>query len=657
MPKKLNFLLAFLIHSFFVSTANAQSNIKFGDIKTEQFKIKNYSVDSNAAAVYLFDIGSCYYEGNMVNNLRLVYTRHARIHLLNKNSFNLATIEIPLYQDGNYREEVESLKATTYNIQNGKIEEIDIDKDAIFKDNNGNITIKKFTFPAIKEGSIIEFSYKITTPSFQSVRPWLFQSNYPKLYSEYKVSIPDFYDFAILKQGYYPLSTDTVSFSFSNYTFNTNLLQTSTANYTWAAKDVPALKDETFTTTLANHILRVEFQLSAIKYPNVAVRTVLQDWYETGDELMHDESFGVALTRANSWLTDDVKTITKDATTDIEKAKKIFDYVKTKIVCISKNATMLSQPLKQTYTLGKGEVADINFLLGAMLKNAGFEVHPVLLSTRKHGKTYDAYPIMNKYNYVIMQVFISGKEYLLDASDRSYGFDILPGECYNGYARIISKQPSVIDLSADSVTEIKQTTVFVTNTGDEINAAVATTFGNIESQNIRSKLKLVKQNDFFKDLSDNYSSEMKFNNPEMESLDNADKPLTVRYDLTISTGDEKTFYINPVLSKAFKDNPFKQSERLYPVEMPYCMDNIYILNMEVPKGYTIEEIPKSAKVILNDDEGMFEYIIAAANGKIQLRSRILLKKANFDADHYSSLKDFFAFIINKQNEQIVLKKQ
>src|SRR6476620_6247438 len=127
MPQNIVCLFVLLISTFFINASTAQNNIKYGDVTADQFRIKNYSVDSNAAAVYLFDIGSCYYEGNSFNNLRLVYTRHARIHLLNKNSFGLATVEIPLYQDGTYREEIESLKATTFNIQNGKIEEINIE--------------------------------------------------------------------------------------------------------------------------------------------------------------------------------------------------------------------------------------------------------------------------------------------------------------------------------------------------------------------------------------------------------------------------------------------------------------------------------------------------------------------------------------------------
>jgi Transglutaminase-like superfamily/Domain of Unknown Function with PDB structure (DUF3857) len=657
MIKRLCLLSIFFACPFFMFFLAAQSNLKYGDITAKQFKVNSYNVDTSAGAVYLFDVGSCYYDGNHVNNLRLIYTRHTRIHLLNKKSFNLATVEIPLYQDGTYREEIENFKATTYNLQNGKIETTDIDRNAVFKDNSGNITIRKFTFPAVQEGSIIEFSYRIITPSFQSLRSWFFQGNYPKLWSEYKVSIPDFYDFAILKQGYHPFTTDSLNMTFDNYIFSDGLLQTATTNYTWAAEKIPALKEEAFTTTLANHVCKVEFQLSAIKFPNTTVKTVLRDWYETGELLANDEDFGAPLKHANNWLDADVSSITKDAATDIEKAKKIFDYVKTKFVCTGKNAVMLSQSLKQTYQSGKGQVADINILLAAMLKNAGIKVFSILLSTRTHGKAYDAYPIMSKYNYVVTGATIDGKTCLLDASDPVLGFNVLPGECYNGYARIIDKQPSVIDLSADGLSEVKQTTVFITGDKEEINASVSATFGAIESQAIRSKLKVIKENDYFKELGTRNPTEMKFSNPEIEFLNEPDMPLKINYDLILSPGDEKILYINPVLSKVFSDNPFKQSERLYPIEMPYCMDDIYILNMEIPKGYAIEEMPKSSRVVLNGNEGLFEYIIGQSNGSIQLRSRITLKKANFDAVDYKSLKDFFALIIKKQNEQIVLRKQ
>ncbi|MBA2250748.1 MAG: hypothetical protein H0W12_11230 [Chitinophagaceae bacterium] len=39
------------------------------------------------------------------------------------------------------------------------------------------------------------------------------------------------------------------------------------------------------------------------------------------------------------------------------------------------------------------------------------------------------------------------------------------------------------------------------------------------------------------------------------------------------------------------------------------------------------------------------------------RSRVRLNKATFAPEDYSSLREFSAFIVQKENEQIVLKKK
>ncbi|HXL56490.1 MAG TPA: hypothetical protein VN958_09550, partial [Chitinophagaceae bacterium] len=319
-------------------------------------------------------------------------------------------------------------------------------------------------------------------------------------------------------------------------------------------------------------------------------------------------------------------------------------------------ARFLSQPLKKTFQGRKGNVADINILLAAMLKNAGFEVHPVLLSTRSHGITCDLYPIMTKFNYVITQAKSNDKTFLLDASDPNIGFNRLPAECYNGNARIIADEPMLIDLSADSLMESKLTTVFMINDEKGLNGSFSTQLGNQESQTIRKKLSATKQEEFFKEIKKNYPMEVELNNAEIDSLKIPEEPVAIKYELNFSFNDEDIIYFNPVLAEAYKENPFKAAERFYPVEMPSCADETYILNMEVPKGYKVEELPKSARVMLNENEGMFEYIIGESGGHIQLRCRTILKKANFAPEDYQTLRDFFAYIVKKQAEQIVFKK-
>ncbi|HNP21878.1 MAG TPA: transglutaminase domain-containing protein [Panacibacter sp.] len=634
--------------------------IKYGDVKPTDFAPIVYSVDSSANALYLFDVGDSHYEEN-TGGLSVVFSRHARIRLMNKNGFDLATVEIPIYQSKNFEERLDDFSAATYNIENGNVMVTKVDKGSLFKDKDDNEIVYKFTFPNLKEGSIVEFKYKVTSPSAYFIEPWYFQKDYPKLWSEYSVALPEFYDFVQFQQGYLQLATDTsyiTNDNFNSYRFNSQ-----TIHHTWAIENVPSLKEEEFTTTLSNHIAKVEFQLAAIRFPNAPMRTIMSSWQEVADELLKDEDFAADLQKENNWLNDDIKKATAGATTNEEKGKKIFEFVRDHFTCTDNYAVYISQPIKKTYQAKKGNVADINMLLTAMMLSAGFEAHPVLLSTRKHGKTYDLYPIMNKFNYVISQVIIDGKSCLLDASDPDMSFKELPAKCYNGNARVIAELPVIVDLSADSLMESKLTTVFMTNDVDStgkyngIVAAFSTQLGKFESQDMRQKLKSTKENDYFQEIKKAYSIDVELSNTEIDSLKIPAEPITVKYDIKISPGDDDIFYFNPLLAEAYKENPFKAAERLYPVEMPYCSDETYILNMEVPKGYVIDELPKSARVKLNEDEGMFEYIIAVSGDRIQLRCRTVIKKANFEPGDYQTLRDFFAYVVKKQAEQIVFKKQ
>ena len=87
------------ILSFYSLTAQTnRPKIKYGDVSEKDFEPKVYSVDSSADAVYIYDVGESRYRENNNASFDVVFKRHARIRLLNKNSFDLATIEIQLYK-------------------------------------------------------------------------------------------------------------------------------------------------------------------------------------------------------------------------------------------------------------------------------------------------------------------------------------------------------------------------------------------------------------------------------------------------------------------------------------------------------------------------------------------------------------------------------
>jgi hypothetical protein len=670
--KKFTCIIAcFLLLQNYLS-AQDKSNIKFGKITPADFDLSKYKFDSSASVVIIADIGSSEFEGNNKGWFSLLFKHFKRIKVLNKNGFDAGTIEIPLYVQGQNQEKVEGLKAITYNLDNGKIIETKLDDKSVFTDvMSKNNILKKFTFPNLKEGSIIEYTYTVRSDFLFNLQPWEFQGSYPCMWSEYEVTIPEYFDYVFLGQGYQPFfinksSTSNVSFTVrdlnSSATSNRSVDLTGVAvNHRWVIKDVPALREENFTSTINNYISKVEFQLSQYRFPNEATEDIMPNWPKACEQLMKDEDFGADITSNNGWLDAELNNVIKGSSNKFEKAVKIYSYVHNNFTCTSHSRRLMDNPLKTIFKNKSGSEAEINLLLVAMLNHEDIQADPVILSTRDNGYTNEIYPLLDRFNYVICSANIDNKIYYLDASEPKLGFGNLSEECYNGHARVINKDnPRPVYFFADSLKESKVTSMFIFNdekVAGALNGTYTSLLGNIESYDLRKKVSKKSEEEYFKNIK-SYNSDFAITNTGIDSLTELDKPATIHYDFSYKiSSDDEIIYFNPMMSEAYKENPFKSAERKYPVEMPYVMDEIYVLNMEIPKGYVVDELPKSARVSLNGAEGSFEYIIAGDDSNVQLRTRIKLNKATFEPEDYTTLRDFFGFIVKKQSEQIVFKKK
>ncbi len=667
--KPFYFLLTLLITTFHLLPAGTYAQdkppVKFGRISTEDFLFNGYKPDSSASAVVIADIGVSSFQGNDKGWFSLIFKRQTRIKILKQTGFGAADITIPLYFDGKSEERLLNLKAITYNLENGNIKETKLENSAVFKDKiSKNKVVRKFTFPAVKEGSVIEYSYTVESDFVFNLQPWAFQGRYPVMWSEYEVRIPQFFGYVFLAQGYNQFHLKKNSTSFASYRVqqensttgrSENLsVDASLAVNRWVMKDLPALKKEDFTSTLENHISKIEFQLSEFRAP-LTPKNILGNWVTLNEELMKDEDFGAPLLTRNNWLDDDLKAITAGAATPLEKARLIYDYVRDHFTCTDHTARRLSNNLKTIFKTKNGTVADINLLMVAMMRHEKIDADPVLLSTRENGLTHDMYPLIHQYNYVIAEVRLDDKIHYLDAT-QYLGFGKLSSECYNGHARVIGLQPKPVYFMSDSLKERKITSVFLINDKEGLNGQMKSDFGYYESLSVREKIKSKGEASYYNNLKSAFTSEFEMTEPGIDSLEKLEQPIQLHYDFKMKF-DEDIIYFNPLMAEGLKDNMFKAAERKYPVEMPYAFDETYILNMEIPKDYTVEEIPKSAKVSLNENEGLFEYIVAATADRIQLRTRVMLNKAYFLPEDYASLRDFFGYVVKKHSEQIVLKKK
>ena len=673
MKPKLIFLVIFTCFFIAQNFAQDKSEAKFGKISPKDFERKVYSIDSSASAVIIADIGDSYFEGNEDGWFTFFHKRFRRVHILNQNGYDAASTEIYLYTEGGNDEEIQSLKATTYNLENGKVVETKLDNKSIFKDKLDKYrVVKKFTFPNVKAGSILEFSYTIKSPYLNHIDPWLFQGEFPVLWSELNFQIPEFFNYIFITEGYQPFynkqppTNITRSFDVTvesiepGKTLKREVIKipAKVYNHKWVMKDVPALKLENFTSSLRNHISKIEFQLKEHRNP-LQYKPIMQTWEMLASDLLSTEYFGLHLDKSNTWLNDEIKKIIVGMQTESEKAKGVYEYIRDNFTCTDYNAVYMGQTLKNVLKAKKGSVAEINLLLVAMMKYAGLSADPILLSTKKHGYTSPLYPLLAKFNYVIACVRLDGKDVFLDAAYPNLGFGYLLPDCYNGHARKINREAAKMEFSSDSLTEKKITSVFIVNDKyGKMKADVQQVPGRYESYKLREEINKTGMDEYFKKIKQEYLIDPEITNTGIDSLEKFEDPVSLHYRFTFLMGNDDIIYFSPMLAEGYKENPFKSAVRLYPVEMPYKIDMTYIFQMDTPEGFVVDELPKPMVVKLNDQEdGLFEYRISESGGTISLRSRVKFKRSMYAPEEYELLREFFNLIVDKQGEQIVFKKK
>ena len=648
--------------------AQDKPNAGFGKISPADFNLPAANIiDSNISAVILSDVGSIHFVGNKNSWFSYVYQRQTRIKILNKKAFDdVATVHIHLYKPGEDPEKLDKLFASTYNLENGQVVEVKLDKKGFFEDRqNKQYVVDKFTLPAVKEGSIIEYTYTITSNYNVNLPSWQFQSaKYPCLWSELTVDIPQSLFYVLVKQGVHAYAIDKGSEGAETYKMDREdggsplIVSATTVKHRWVMKDIPAFHEEEFLSSPENYADKIEFQLSKT-YNGEEYHDYMNSWKQATEQLLEQADFGASLNEDYPAVTNCVMKAVEGSSGLPEQARAIYYYVCHHFTCDNHYDKYIKTTLSDVVKKNSGTVGDINLLLVAMLRKIGAQADPVVLSTRDYGFNLASYPILQRLNYVVARVKIEGKVYYLDAARPQLGFGQLDGNCYNGHARIISKTDSgSVYFEADSLKEKKTTVVFITETDKGAEGSWESTLGSQGSYELRQQVTEKGERDYFKNIQTQYGEDLEISNGGIDSLDKPEDPVKVHYEFRLHQNEgEKTLYLNPFIGEGMRTNPFNAAERKYPVEMPYTRDEFYVFTMQVPDGYAVEELPKSARAALNGDQGFFEYLIGDQGGMIQMRCHLKLNKANFPPNDYNNLRDFFTLIVKKEGESIVLKKK
>lgn len=638
-----------------ISNAQEKYSEEYGKITQHEISMTEYAADPEAEAVVIYEIGTNYFQGDDNRGFLLHKERRTKIKVLKAAGTEYAKIEIPFYTDSRNGESVIDIEATVYNLENGKLTKTNLDPKKIFEEKIDNdLSVKKIALPDVREGSVIEFKYHIITPFFFNMGTWAFQKKIPVIHSQLIYKAIPYYEYTYIVRGTKEFDEfDSVT---KNQDIHFGSLLYQERIYTFGMKDLPAFRDEEFISAEEDYMISINFQVSKIYFASGSSQNYISTWPALCDDFLKRDNFGKYIKNSEKEAKKLLPTLNLDNKSQLDQTIEITQHVKSMYKWNDVNNKFAEDKLSDFLKSKSGNSANINLYLIGLLKAANINVNPLVLSTRNHGGVSKSHPFQQFLNYVIAQVEIDGKTYFIDATEPLRYFDELPTRCTNVEALVV--KPKAEEWTVTTQKEVARTSkafkVKVNSEQQTLDINIQYTLSGQDAYQFRN---------IYEGKDDNLVSYFKKNNNvniEDSLITNnykeLDKPFS--FSFQSSTGFEKAsdkLFINPFCNLSVSDNMFKQETRTLPIDLIYLRNVDYTSEVEIPKGYKVEYLPKELK---HDSRLMsIKYSTKVTDNKIEVTAGYFFNTNLYDAKDYARLKYSYAEIIKQFSDMIVFVKE
>ena len=656
---KIYLLLAALLLSSATELLSQDLSKDFGKVTDYELKMTSYSRDAKAGAVVLYDVGMSSFVERGIGGYEVLFERTTKIKILKETGMSYATFSIPYYQEGAVMEQIEGLIAITYNLENGVVKKTSLDQSGFYDEKVNEYWMNRiFTMPDAKPGSVIEIKYSIRSPYLMNLHDWEFQWEIPVISTKYVTKMIPFYEYIYILQGSNQFSTRDSYADKSNP--RTYIVQGTSQKaeffdmvYSFGMLNVPAYTDNDFISSRNDYIIKIDFQLSKVHQIGGTEISIISTWPQLIKDLQGNDILGKFMSRSEGQLKVATGETKQTGKTELEIYNDIMSYVKNNYRWDGVNSKYPGKSADKFVKDKEGNSAEINLFAVGLLRAAGLDASPLLISTRWNGKIKSDYPFLHYFNNIIVAVRI-GEEYIIgDATEPLLPNNRIPERCINESGLLIKKgettwinlqprEPSAVNTEIEQIVGEFETKITIGKSYEEFSA-------------YDYRKKILSDNEFLSEYTKgkNYSSVDE--DIAVQNLHDPALPLEIKY-----SGLEKTnnisgkLYINPFLKESDITNPLTQTTRTQPLDFIYPISRSYISNIRIPDGYDVEFLPTFPSV----DNPLFSLTYSAERdgSSIRVQLKYHFKEGIYKATDYNALKQYFNEIIKYSNEKIILKK-
>ncbi|MGB6197932.1 MAG: transglutaminase family protein, partial [Candidatus Acidiferrales bacterium] len=404
------------------------------------------------------------------------------------------------------------------------------------------------------------------------------------------------------------------------------------------------------------------------------------------------KEFGLGDNRLTAGRRDDspeieakVKELTASATTPFDKMRAITVWMQTQIRYYAIEIGVGGyQPhtASSVFAHGFGDCKDKATLLSSMLKDAGIDSYYVLIQ-HERGMLRSNDPPWNAFDHMILAIRLPagapgpglfatyqhpqlGTLLFFDPTDELVPLGYLPDSLQDNYGLLITDQGGELvqlPLLPPPTNRLLRNEQFSLYPTGELDGSVREIRWGEPATQSRAQIREATAKDSRADMLESFLARFvpgaDLTNASAENLDNTSQNLILNYQFIAhnyaqSSGDLLLVrprvmgeWNNPILEDANKP-------RQYPVDLGATQLLSDIVEISLPPGYVVEDLPAPVKI---------DYPFAAYNSKVESDGKVLrytrtlqIKSVLVPTDQLTDLKKFYESVGEDENASAVLKR-
>lgn len=642
---------------FITSGAVAQTKIpEFGNVDPAELTMKTCTFEPGATAVNLIRTAKIKFEADDFTGEPTVRTSFRfRIKIFDKRGFSAANIKIPYASEAGSTK-IKDIEAYIYESSpDGKVTREKVQRKEIFKDRSkaaNSLNYVAFTFPDLNDGAIIEYKYTRVDKHSTAVHPWLFQDEFPTVYSNVVIDVP-----AYAYMNYRIICTEPVKKDSSSKKYYRSIYNEDIRSFT--VQNIHAFKMEPLMYSVADNLERIEFSIGPKGFLQSIDATTEQKLSFYNYSLLRSHYFGYQFDRPIPQADSLVGAISKLPSID-RRIAEIYGFI-VKNIEFNGEQTYYCDSIERCWKTRSGSQGEINLLFLNLLRKSGVACLPVLVSTHENGNPDRDFPSMAQFNGVVIYVRDSSIAYIVDCTQKNLSyktppFNVLYSNGYmidpqlSGWTFILDKRPLI--KAGIAVNAVMDSTGRITG----LTTAAYTGFAKtaVLDELKKKEDKTEKDEEAPANITPGLTMDSTtIDNPGVGN----DSLLQKVYFHYLPSNTDNIYFFDPSLFFAVQRNPFRDSVRYSDVDFGCSQSLSTRLRIRLPDNFSVESLPQNVALYKDDSTICFERKLSVEDRCLVISNSLTIRNTIYIKEDYAMLKAFFDKLYTFTNEQAVLKKR